>query len=352
MKLLRTADRAEKLSKAKQITYENVKVPGGWIPFIDALIKNKLISEGWGCKVNDGVWRWDDQRHRDGVLIETADNPMIYRTSFTFSGSHDALLRVKSVMERYAEYEGKPEAQDIAFQYHDTLNDEIWDQTEDGFQMRPEVQQKLMEIADQFYEFLKIEGVDVEDVVLTGSSANFNWTENSDVDLHLVIDKSKLKKLCGELVDEYLDAKKRIWNDLHEIKIRSFPVELYVEGSDEPAVSAGVYSIQDGKWISEPKHEEPSVDDSAVKAKVAEYVSEIRDVLSANKASAVEKLIERIRKMRQSGLDENGEFSVENITFKTLRAEGYLEHLYDCKSKAYDRALSIEDEEEVWDSFR
>ena len=345
MKLIRQLDRAEKLSKAKQITYENVKVPGGWIPFIDALIKNKLISEGWGCKVNNGTWTWDDQRHVNGVLVETADNPMIYRTTFTFSGSHDALLRVKSVMERYAEYDGKPEAQDIAFQYHDTLNDEIWDQTEDGFQMRPEVQEKLMQIADQFYEFLKIEGVDVEDVVLTGSAANFNWTQNSDVDLHLIIDKKKAKKLCGELVDEYFDAKKRIWNDLHDIKIRSFPVELYVEGTDEAAVSAGVYSIQSGEWISEPKHEEPTVDDSAVKAKVAEYVSEIQDVLSANKASAVEKLIERIRKMRQAGLDENGEFSTNNVVFKTLRAGGYLEQLYNIKGKLFDRSLSIEDEE-------
>jgi len=350
MKLLRTADRADKLSKAKQITYENVKIVGGYGNFVDALQKSKLVSDSWKGVVSNGKWTWDDQRHRDGVLVETADNPMIYRTNFTFSGSHEALLRVKSVMERYAEYDGKPEAQDITFQYHDTLNDEIWDQTEDGFQMRPEVQQKLMEIADQFYEFLKIEGVDVEDVVLTGSSANFNWTENSDVDLHLVIDKSKLKKLCGELVDEYLDAKKRIWNDLHEIKIRSFPVELYVEGSDEPAVSAGVYSIQDGKWISEPKHEEPTIDSSAVKAKVNEYVSEIQDVLSANKAAAVERLIERLRKMRQSGLDEGGEMSVENVAYKELRNQGWLEKLYDCKSKAYDRSLSIEDEE--WSHYR
>jgi hypothetical protein len=49
--------------------------------------------------------------------------------------------------------------------------------------------------------------------------------------------------------------------------------------------------------------------------------------------------------MRKAGLEKGGEFSTENIVFKTLRSSGALEKLNNCKTSIFDRELSIEDEE-------
>ena len=50
--------------------------------------------------------------------------------------------------------------------------------------LNPIVARKLMEIADKIIESLDLE--DVEDVVITGSIASYNWHELSDIDLHCV----------------------------------------------------------------------------------------------------------------------------------------------------------------------
>jgi len=347
MKFIRQLDRSYKIATSKQITYTNVKFRKSFGAFMEAMEIDKLITEDWSAtKTADGLM-WDDYRHRGGVLVESADNPSVYKTSLTFSGSTHALQKVKSLMERYASYDGAPEPEDIELthQYHDELTDELWIKDGDSYKLDPEVRNKLMANAEAFFSFLKMEDMEVEDVVLTGSAANFNWTENSDVDLHIVVDKKAAEKKYGKLVEEYFDTKKRLWNDLHDITIRGFPVEFYVEGSGDEHVSSGIYSVRDDKWVVEPQHKEPSVDDNAVKAKAAEMIREITDVLSANKAEAVEKLMEKIRKMRQAGLSSKGEFSTENLVFKILRNDGWLEKMHEIKTKAFDRDLSIEDEE-------
>ena len=55
----------------------------------------------------------------------------------------------------------------------------------------------------------------------------------------------------------------------------------------------------------------------------------------------IEKLREKIKKMRSAGLSEKGEFSTENIVFKVLRRTEYMGRLLDLQTKAYDLSLSI-----------
>ncbi len=352
MKMLQQLDRAHKISKAKQITFENVRFKNGFTAFLDALAVDRLIEHEWSGTQTRNGWVWNDYRHRDGVLVETATNPNVYKTSVTVSGSNSALLKVKSLMEAHAEYDGSPRPEDIdvTYQYHDSLHDDLWDRDGETYTLKPDVRDKLLENAEAFFSFLKVEDLDVDDVVLTGSAANFNWTENSDVDLHLIVDMDQAEKLYGPIVREYFDTKKRLWNDLHSIEINGFPVEFYVEAAGEGHVSTGVYSIQNDEWVIEPKHEEPSVDDGAVRVKAAELIRDVQDVLTSNKADAIETLIEKLRKMRQAGLDRAGEFSTENLAYKILRNGGWLEKLYDCKTKVFDRALSVEEEE--WSHYR
>ena len=49
--------------------------------------------------------------------------------------------------------------------------------------------------------------------------------------------------------------------------------------------------------------------------------------------------------MRKAGLAQAGEFSVENLTYKTLRNLGYLDRLWNAGVEAEDRDLSLESEE-------
>jgi hypothetical protein len=351
MKFIRQLDAAQKILNSKQVVYENVRFTHGFMHFLNSLQLDNMINEGWNhVRGTRGGDVWDDYRTRDGILLETSQNPFVYNgftQTLTVSGNIHALDVFKSILERHASYDGNPKPEDIKLthQYHEHLNEALWSHDGDDYVLHNDVQDKLLENAKAFQEFLKMPGLKIEDMVITGSGANYNWTEQSDIDLHLIIDKKKAESKWGKLVDEYFAAKKRVWNELHDIKIHSFPVEFYVEGKGEDHTSTGIYSIKNKEWVKKPTHEEPTVDDQAVKAKAAALISEINDVLKTNKAAAVEKFMDKLGKLRQAGLSKNGEFSTSNLAFKILRTQGYLEKLTQMKTKSFDRELSVEDEE-------
>ncbi len=148
------------------------------------------------------------------------------------------------------------------------------------------------------------------------------------------------------MVKNYLDAKKTIWNEKHEIKIKGYDVELYSQDLTEKFISIGVYSLLRDEWESKPTIENFQIDKTAVITKIVSMVDQIEKVTD-HKLSAEEiyekgeVLKARIKKMRQCGLEEGGEFSVENLAFKYLRNNGYLETLYDMTRQAYDKTLSL-----------
>lgn len=223
--------------------------------------------------------------------------------------------------------------------YHDTLCPIAWD----GDKLKPEVRKTLLEIAKLFIETLKVPGMGIEDIVLTGSMANFNWTKYSDFDLHIVTDYSDLD---NSLADELFRAKKDLWNKDHsDITIKGQTVEVYVEDTAAPPVSAGVFSLIHDKWLKTPTHKEPEFNDVAIESKVASIVHEIDNAIRSNTHDIddYQKISDKIRKMRRAGLDEAGEFSTENLAFKILRNMGYLAILRKAKNKLANRSLSIKE---------
>ena len=223
-------------------------------------------------------------------------------------------------------------------QYHDELNPALWD----GTVLKPEVQEKLLLIAEQFKEYLKIPDLKVKDIVITGSSAGYNWTPMRDIDLHLIVDFKQFRKICPELIEDYLNSKKRIWNDARNISIYGFEVELYVEDRAEEAVSAGTYSLLNDEWVNEPRHEDPTFDHKAVRRKVKHLMDIIDNLPPCRNSQAIDRFRDKIWSMRQAGLSKNGEWRTENLTFKVLRNMGYLDKLIDCGDNAKDRELSLE----------
>jgi predicted nucleotidyltransferase len=220
--------------------------------------------------------------------------------------------------------------------YHKQLNPEAWE----GKQLRPEVQQTLLKIAEQFVNYLDIPNFEILDIVLTGSMANYNYTKFSDYDLHVITRYSDLE--CDDLAEAFYRAKKTLWNNEHDIRIRGNEVELYVEDVEEPPVSAGVYSILNNRWLKQPSYDPPEIDDRAVNLKVRDLIKQIEvAVAESDDPEDLTRIKEKLRRMRRSGLDTGGEYSVENIAFKILRNMGYLDLINRTYTKQQDQNLSL-----------
>lgn len=228
-----------------------------------------------------------------------------------------------------------------SFESKDVLSDQIFDNDK---QMQNDVKSALLKISDDFIETLGVEFF-VHDVVLTGSLANFNWSKYSDVDLHIVIDFED-SEYDFDLLKEFFDAKERVWNEKHNIKIKGYDVEIYVQDINQPHVSSGVYSILNNEWVIEPNIKSPNIDDNKILQKAEVFAKKIDDLIvnmnnGDNVLGALETLYKKLKAFRQSGLDRGGEYSYENLTFKLLRRNGYIGRLLKLKTTLIDKKLSV-----------
>lgn len=229
-----------------------------------------------------------------------------------------------------------------SFSLRETLNPKVWDNYNDAKNstLKTKVRDALEKIADEFIDYLG-EDIFVEDVLLMGSLANYNWSEYSDFDLHVLIDFGQFDE-DAELYKELFDLKKKIFNDSHDIKIFGFEVELYAQGVDEPNASTAIYSVLEDEWIKVPKKEELSIDFDFLKRKIKTWTSKIDDSIESEDLEKLKSLREKLKNYRKCGLDKEGEFSYENLVFKYLRRSNHIEKLFDAINKETDKELSIE----------
>lgn len=254
------------------------------------------------------------------------------------------------------EEETNPEDVDLSsFNLKRNLNPKFWKNN----LLDSRIRMKLLDIAEDFIDYIGVDWVEPDDIIMTGSLANYNWNKKySDIDLHILIDYEKVDKRKN-FVKKYFDSLKNQWNEEHEdLKIFGFPVELYVQDTNEVHASTGIYSIEKNKWIEEPdfdtlKHSK--VNKSLIKDKVANYMNEIDDLFDEYNESDgdeytirkisehVDELFSRIKEERKKGLPDGkkSEISNGNIIFKTLRRTGYIEKLYGLKAKTYDEMNSL-----------
>jgi hypothetical protein len=224
------------------------------------------------------------------------------------------------------------------------LHPNIWDTDQ---HLKKDISSKLLEIAQEFFDNLGLEDVEIDDITLTGSIANYNWSKMSDIDLHILVDFNKINE-DEELVKEYFNGKIFVWNNKHNINMFGHEVEIYVQGIHEPHVSTGVYSIKNKKWLIMPEKKEFKIDQGAVKKKVERMMDCIERVYDffedKNYKKALEcgkNIKEKIKKMRKTGLEDEGIYSPENLAFKVLRRNSYLGYLNDIIDDSYDKLKSL-----------
>jgi hypothetical protein len=196
----------------------------------------------------------------------------------------------------------------------------------------------LLQIARHFIDFIDIPELLLKDVTISGSNAAYSYTAQSDIDLHLIVTVPREREL---LLKPLYDAKKNQYNYVHDIKIKGIDVEVYVQPEDQKHHSLGIYSVLDNKWVSEPTMATIKIDDGDVEAKVENYLNKIMQALTTDDIDEAKEMYQEIRKLRQSGLEQGGEFSVENVAFKVLRAKGFIGQLQQHIDKLQDKALSL-----------
>ena len=230
-----------------------------------------------------------------------------------------------------------------SFNIQSNLNPVIW--TKDG-KLDPVVHKKLLKIAVNFFKELGLPiGVKIQDIRFTGSLANYNWSKFSDIDLHIVLNFGDIST-DAEFVHNYFIAKKNLWNQKHDIIIRGYPVEVYVENVDEPHTATGLYSVLTNSWIKVPSHASVQIDKNAIKVKAKSFIdmaSELENMIGRGEyedvMSMVEEIKTKLKNMRRAGLEGAGEYSIENLAFKVLRRNGFIERINLIADKAYDLDL-------------
>ena len=238
-----------------------------------------------------------------------------------------------------------------SFSLKDTLNPKVWDNYDDinSAVLKPEIRERLLSAAKEFLYFVDID-VLISDIYLMGSLVNYNWSEYSDFDLHLIADFTQYPDDQVKLYEELFDLKKTLFNLKHDIKIKGFDVELYLQDENSEAFSDGVYSLLHDEFVSKPNKGNTKIDKKLIQSKSEQWMRIIDECIEMAENEELEesqeilkKCYKKIKKYRQSGLETGGEFSIENLVFKYLRRNGYIGKLLEMRDKLLDKNLSLQE---------
>lgn len=220
---------------------------------------------------------------------------------------------------------------------HNTLNRKLF--SEDN-KLYPIVRQKIFDIVEKFIEYSELD-INVADIQIVGSNASFNYTTDSDLDVH-IISNFELINAPKELLQALYNAKKTQFNDKFNITIRGIKVEMYVQDVNDGIASNGIYSVVNDDWIKFPKQIE-DVTSYDFSKEVATWSQFINSLLEKNNYDQIVKTINQIYMIRHNGLAIDGEYGKGNQLFKELRSAGLLDKLKNSLNDLLSNRLSLEE---------
>lgn len=212
-------------------------------------------------------------------------------------------------------------------------------------ELRNEVHEKLLDLGLRFAKFI---GVDQpEDILFTGSLCNFNYHDESDIDIHVMLDFSKFGD--PERMRDLFASKKFAFNEFRKgTKIKGFTIECYAQDLPcrEPHQPSGLYSLQQNQWIIKPQRIDPKIDEAKTRKLLSIFINTINRLeLIEDNQLRLEQAIElkdNLILIRRKSVRALGEYSPGNLCYKELRKQGYIDRLFDLIRHALDRKLSLE----------
>ena len=245
-----------------------------------------------------------------------------------------------------------------SFNIQDNLHPKIWylqnekhmgDPEGQKYKLNPKVRKNLLEITNQFIDSFGLDVV-IDDIIITGSIANYNWSKYSDIDVHILVDYNQFNPALKDTYVEYFDMKKIIFNEKRNVKLFDFDVELFVEDADIKGISDGVYSLMHDEWIKNPSKKKSIVNKTEIIKNSKKWMRIIDTLLKNLEGESPETIINNVKKIktklkkyRIDGLKGSGELGLENLVFKVLRRNGYIQKLYSEPIKLVDKKLSLDE---------
>lgn len=224
------------------------------------------------------------------------------------------------------------------FQVHDTLNPKLWDTTTK--KLLPKVRKKLIEIVNEFEDYISIPIV-ICDVQLVGSNCSYNYTEKSDLDVHIIANFESVP-VPPEILEKIYNTKKAEFNRTYDIKLYNIEVELYIQNVNSTTVSNGIYSLCDDEWIKEPKPMNTASKKNTEK-EVTKWRAKIGNILQNPTYENVLEAINVLYLIRHNAIAAEGEYSKGNQIFKDIRNLGLLDALKKELQHQQNKRLSLED---------
>lgn len=223
------------------------------------------------------------------------------------------------------------------FQVHDTLNPKLFD-TNTGL-LLPDVRKKIIEIVNEFESYIEVP-LEIADIQLVGSNASYNYTDTSDLDVHIIANFELVSK-DTEILQALYDAKKASFNKNMDITIRGIEIEMYIQDIKSGIVSNGIYSVCDNTWVKEPKPIK-SITKHNTEKEFKKWEEVIQKVLATNNYEQIVDTINMLYLIRHNSIAVDGEYGKGNALFKDIRSAGYLQKLKDALDYSLSKKLSLE----------
>ena len=215
------------------------------------------------------------------------------------------------------------------------LNPKLWEDKK----LKRDVREAIIDIVSEFMDNLIIP-VEILDVRVVGSNASCNYTEHSDLDVH-IISNLEIVGSPTEIVQALYNSERSNFNRTHNIKIKGIDVELYVEDVNSSVTSNGIYSVIDDIWIKEPqiiKERSVKID----KKELRDLVNSVKSVLADGDSDDIKDCINMLYLMRKDSIAIDGEYGIGNLLFKEIRNRGLLSALKDKYNEMISDELTLE----------
>lgn len=220
---------------------------------------------------------------------------------------------------------------------NDKLNPAIWNSDNT---LKEGVKEAIEKIVDQFVEDLPVP-MEIVDIIIVGSNASFNYTQYSDIDIHIVANNEVLP-YDSKMLTLLYNAAKNKFNREYSMTIKGLPVEISIEDINTSCCSNGVYSVSNSEWVKFPKPINATMYDMTTTEAYRKLCAKIENILSNPTSSDIREMINHLYIIRKNSIMIDGEYGKGNLLFKEIRNNGMLQKLKDELYNILSKELTLE----------